>query len=153
MVLGFSTTWNGSPTGFVDHVMSGRKWHTLRWGRRWRAGMSIQFATGVRTKNYRCFAVGTVHSVQPVKIIPAGAAPGRNGHGVPHVMVERGPNGVLQPLAPFEIMALSINDGFDTVGDFNLWFAQACKANKTDAFRGQIVAWVPFTKSQPETLY
>lgn len=143
MVLGFSEQWRGEPTRFVEHVLSGRKWHTVRWGTRWRVGMSIQFATGVRTKKYRCFHVGTVAAVQVVKVIPSMPQPGRPQSFLPRVLVARGRHQILRPLHPFELMAFAINDGFDSAYDLNRWFAETCRENNTTVFRGQIIMWEP----------
>jgi hypothetical protein len=143
MVLGFSERWKGEPTNFVEHVLSGRKWHTVRWGNRWREGMAIQFATGVRTKNYRCFHVGKVAKVQRVKVIPSVPDPERPQTYLPRVLVARGVQQVLQPLCAFELMAFAINDGFDSAYDLNRWFAETCRENNTTAFRGQIIMWEP----------
>jgi len=50
MVLGFKPQ-------FVPKILDGTKIHTLRKDatQRWKPGRSIQFATGVRTKNYKTF--------------------------------------------------------------------------------------------------
>lgn len=153
MVLGFSEHWNGHPTNFVEHVLSGRKWHTVRWGNRWRPGMSIQFATGVRTKNYRCFHVGKCATVQTVKIIPSRPDPKNQSSYLPRVLVARGQQQILQPLCAFELFAFAINDGFESAYDLNRWIASACRYNNLDAFRGQVVMWEPIKGNEQPKHY
>lgn len=72
MILGFKTKINGKPTFFEEKILAYLypysnqatgilpKKHTIRVDKnnRWRVGMLIQFATGVRTKNYQKFADG-----------------------------------------------------------------------------------------------
>lgn len=137
--MGFTEMWHGEPTGFVEFVKSGRKWHSIRWGNRWREGLTIHMATGVRTKRYSCFAEVPVLHVQGIKIIPA-KVPGE----LPRVMVERGPNKVLQVLSSLELLSITINDGFDSPYLLNQWIAELCKAHRTDTLRGQVVMWRPF---------
>jgi hypothetical protein len=57
MILGFRTQnpRTKEPTYFLQKILDGSKKHSLRAGSRWKAGRSIQMATGVRTKNYRQF--------------------------------------------------------------------------------------------------
>lgn len=141
MVLGFTEKWRGFPTHFVEHVETGRKWHSIRAGERWRVGMVIHMATGVRTKGYRCFRTSEVVGVQRIKIVPSPLA-----EGIPRVLVERGEQRVLRRLEAWQVFALAINDGFDTCYAFNAWFRDACRDAKSTAFRGQIVMW---TKNEP----
>lgn len=65
MVLGFKKQ-------FVPLIENGTKIHTIREDKheRWKAGRSIQFATGVRTRHYNKFRDGECHSVQQVEIEP-----------------------------------------------------------------------------------
>lgn len=41
---------------FIPKILDGTKIHTIREDKknRWEAGKKIHFATGVRTKNYKC---------------------------------------------------------------------------------------------------
>ena len=52
MVIGFNKQ-------FPDKITEGTKKHTIREDKhdRWNAGMIMHMATGVRTKNYKCFKV------------------------------------------------------------------------------------------------
>lgn len=51
MILTFKTKHdNGTPTKFIEKILNTQKKHTIRTGKRWKAGMSIQMCTG-RFKN------------------------------------------------------------------------------------------------------
>jgi len=56
---------------FVPFIFSGTKKHTIRQDltNRWKAGMKIHFATGIRTKNYDCFKQGVCISTQEIKFV------------------------------------------------------------------------------------
>lgn len=92
MILGFKEhfPW-GEPTFFKEKVLGkweklgsckplqqiqlGTKLHTIREGNRWKAGMLLHMATGVRTKKYDQFnkdidALSTVKAVQFIGIMP-----------------------------------------------------------------------------------
>lgn len=121
MILGFKTIHaiTKTPTGFVDKIMDGIKIHTVREGDRWRAGMPIQFATGVRTKAYHKFKDGFTVSVQNIRINPLDRTIWIDGHKL------RTWNG-----------DFTFNDGFETAEDFWQWF------NKP--VTGQIIHWTDF---------
>lgn len=55
---------------FVDPILEDRKIHTIREDlyNRWRKGMTIHFATGVRTKNYNCFTRAVCTGIDTIKI-------------------------------------------------------------------------------------
>lgn len=74
MILNFKTQINGVPTNFKEKILSGQKIHTIRKKGRWKPGDTIHFSTGARSKNYECFKVGTVVSVQTVVIDQSGKA-------------------------------------------------------------------------------
>jgi len=63
MILGFKKQ-------FVPKIQKRIKKHTMRTDahNRWKVGMSIQMATGVRTKNYNCFKEGICKHIQSVEI-------------------------------------------------------------------------------------
>lgn len=54
MILGFKKNFpDGTPTHFKEKItVEETKLHSIRAGERWRAGMSIEMAYGVRSKNY-----------------------------------------------------------------------------------------------------
>lgn len=73
MILGFMKKMpgiNGEATEFEEKIKDGRKIHTIRRdeNRRWKVGMSIQFATGQRTKDYQQFYEGKCIAIQKIKI-------------------------------------------------------------------------------------
>ena len=102
MVLGFNPR-------FVDKILNGTKVHTIRADihDRWKAGRSIQFATGVRTKYYKQFKEGVCVSTQKIEIKYYGETP--------VIKVDNQKIG-------FAVPYLSLNDGFETLGDFFEWF-------------------------------
>lgn len=56
MILGFKTKFDdGTVTEFVEQILNEQKLHSMIEGDRWREGMSIEMATGVRTKHYHQF--------------------------------------------------------------------------------------------------
>lgn len=81
MILGFKTKINGKPTFFKEKILAYLnpnqptsvlpKKHTIRIDKndRWRVSMPIQFATGVRTKNYQKFADGICTKIEKIKIM------------------------------------------------------------------------------------
>lgn len=119
MVLGFKPQ-------FEDLIQTGQKKHTIREDKhdRWKAGMVIHFATGVRTKLYEQFKEGKCKSVQTIRIdhdyIPL------IGHCISVFIDDRS-------LPPDEILKLAKNDGFEDTSEFFNWF------NKD--FTGKIIHW------------
>lgn len=114
------------PTGFVPKIKKGIKIHTIREDKsnRWRAGLKIHFATGVRSKNYNCFKKGVVKSIQKIEI------KWNETWFYPFVYID----GRLLHL--MEIEKLAINDGFETIDDFCKWFDKD--------FTGKIIHWTDF---------
>ena len=55
---------------FVDAIQNGTKIHTIRedTNNRWKPGVKIHFATGLRTPNYNCFREGVCTGVQDIII-------------------------------------------------------------------------------------
>jgi hypothetical protein len=115
MILGFRTEFNGKPTGFVEKIISGVKIHSMREGNRWRIGMPIQFATGVRTKQYNQFKEGRCSFIQYVTLYPKYK---RAMMGTPSKSWL--PSNY--SLSNQQIELLAKNDGFDSVEDFWEWF-------------------------------
>jgi hypothetical protein len=132
MVLGFKTIIKptNTPTEFVEKTLNGRKKHTLRKGNRWKAGRSIQMATGVRTKNYKQFNADRPDlqkciSTQDIKLIINERLPDCK------IIVD----GKL--LSYEEERKLAWNDGFNSVVDFWYWFLGLKQSELPD----QIVHW------------
>ncbi len=63
MIMGFKKP-------FVPKIHAGIKVHTMREDvhNRWKVGMPMQMATGVRTKQYNCFKEGVCKHIQSVEI-------------------------------------------------------------------------------------
>ncbi|CAA0254303.1 hypothetical protein V2605_03555 [Tenacibaculum maritimum] len=102
------------------------KLHTIRRDtkNRWKAGNKIHFSIGVRTKKQYQFApVLKCVSIQDIEI--------RNDNGMVGVSIDN------KELNAFEIIKLSINDGFDSVEDFFEWF--------NEDFKGKIIHWTDLT--------
>ena len=144
MVLGFTQTYDGKPTNFIEKIGDNIKIHTLREDKndRWKQGRLIQFSTGVRTKKYKqhyekvCTGIQNVHITLPfTKIIPFAADM--------NIYI----NGEL--LNPLENHSFILNDGFTNELDFMRWFFYEKKKNrgkitwkqKTDTWRGKIIHW------------
>jgi hypothetical protein len=129
MVLGFKTISpiTKQPTKFQEKIVEGKKIHTIREGDRWRAGMKIHFATGVRTKRYTQFNSGIVTSVQNIHIAPPFE---KDGYTTGLILIDG--NG----LNEYTKSLLATNDGFDSINDFWLWFKEG--------IHGQIIHWTGY---------
>lgn len=127
MILGFKER-------FVSKIAEGSKIHTIREDahERWKPGMTIHFATGVRTKNYKQFMECKCCGVQAIEI--------------KYLSIDEYPL-VLRPMVYIDnhliydpatnhdngIDQLAENDGFDCVDDFFDWFSSD--------FKGKIIHW------------
>ncbi|WP_151087364.1 hypothetical protein [Hymenobacter baengnokdamensis] len=118
---------------FVPAVVAGTKPHTIRAGRRWRVGMSIQFYQDSRQKTmvkFRPDAVATV--VQEVAIQRTRLA---NGKWAPRdelaVFVDN------RQLTPLECQELARRDGFDDFAQLLEFFANS----HGFPFTGQLIGW------------
>lgn len=156
MILGFSTKINGKPTFFVEKIHSGLlqnglmngfdigndhnfdldvlatcepKLHTIRLdaSRRWKKGNNIDFFINCRQLNMFRFApVLPVVSVQRIFMTYD------NG-------LEISISG--NQLNNLEIEKLAINDGFDSVDDFDDYFRKRIAENEDEFFSGKIIHW------------
>jgi len=142
MILGFTTQIQGEQTHFPEKILAGvdpelrkiyaPKIHTIRGGHRWKAGNSIQMATGVRTANYNQFNKGipelsVCKSVQDIAV--------KYIDGAPIVYVDG------KEFPPVKRITLYLHDGFcgfklNPVASFFRWFHSD--------FEGQIVHWTDF---------
>ncbi len=104
MVLGFDKR-------FIDPIRTGMKIHTLREDRllRWKAGMTIHMATGIRTKNYKCFNETLCRGTQKMQMLL---------DAMPEIYVDG------RKLKHSEIELLAKNDGFYELADFVAWFSK-----------------------------
>ena len=107
--------------GFKEKILSFSKKHTIREDKhdRWEQGRMIQFAYGVRTKQFEKFAEMPCLGIQKIEI--------KHKFDAISIRVD----GKL--LDENSIVELSRNDGFDTIVDFLAWF------NKD--FEGKIIHW------------
>ena len=141
MILGFKQYFpDGTPTHFEEKIYASvapelykdyePKIHSMRTGDRWRAGMDIHMAYGVRTKQYRQFNKG-VSGIEKCK-------------GIQRVFMTYDWQlevtiGNRELLAPEEIEMLIKNDGL-TREQFINWFFPEDK----DEWSGQIIHWTDF---------
>lgn len=117
---------------FVEKIISGSKIHTIRKDphARWKAGRKIHMATGVRTKNYKCFKEDDCDSIESFDISYIGNLCVRINGIVRFIKKENN-------LYDTEfIMMLTKNDGFDSPEDFLKYFHSN--------FHGVIVHWTNF---------
>lgn len=134
MVLGFKSVFPwGAPTNFEQKIINAIKLHTLRQDphNRWRAGMPIQLATGVRTKKYRCFKEDVCTGTQLIRITPKYLMV--EIFGTTDITACLGGLILWHGLSNEEIDTLARNDGFDSTEDFWRWF------NKP--FEGKLIHW------------
>ena len=122
MILGFNKR-------FERPILNGTKIHTIRADvhKRWRAGMPIQMAVGVRTSRYRCFKEDVCCSVQEV-----------------FMSCE---NGIIEVSIDgkhfYDLDALAVNDGFETIDEFAKWFFPTGNGE----YWGRIIHWTDFKYS------
>lgn len=122
MVIGFKKQ-------FVHPIIEGTKIHTVREDatRRWKPGIMMHMATGVRTKNYECFKQVPCVSTQKVFMT------------FRHIIeISVGGN----ELFGFqERERFAINDGFESLDQFEAWFYPLIKANPKQQFVGRVIHW------------
>lgn len=127
MILGFKQTIGKKKSGFPNKIESGVKIHSMRMDpkKRWRVGMKIQLAYYEAKMKYRLIKEVEVVSIQEVVIkwYDAQCAPVIEIDG--------------RMLWLSEIIALSLNDGFDSVQDFYKYF------NMSGVFR--LIHWTEFS--------
>lgn len=141
MILGFSTKtpW-GTPTNFVEKILAGVKTQTIREDKsnRWERNIPIQFATGVRTKQYNQFADGVCMGIVNVRIKypfvwveelvwvdeKGGIYTSKqmNKMGIGWTAEGYKPKGVWRLVDKQELCQFARSDGFDNVADFWKWF-------------------------------
>jgi hypothetical protein len=115
---------------FKPLICDGTKNTTFREDKhdRWKVGMKIHMATGVRTKNYKQFAEATVSKIDQVEIIYT-LCPIR----ITRIGVNIKINGEYLTNDSGELDELIKNDGFKSRQEFFNWF------NKD--FKGKIIYW------------
>lgn len=123
---------------FKEAILSGTKIHTIREDKhdRWKKGMKMNMATGVRTRNYNEFAEKNCTGTQKISIRYFD-----NKSRVEVVINDRYIGAAYFGIkriycCVYELEILAHNDGFDSVDDFFAWF------NKD--FEGKIIHWTDF---------
>lgn len=121
MILGFMQKFaagkrlKGKPTNFKPKILAGIKIHTMREDvhNRWRVGMKMTLAHGVRTKVYDPFLeVDACPLIQEVYIKYSGKC------ATPEIFIDGRKAGML------EMIMLATNDGFDNFDDFLDYFCE-----------------------------
>jgi hypothetical protein len=142
MVLGFKTKFpNGKPTEFVEQILLGAKIHTMRLGSRWREGMRIQMATGVRTKRYQQFnknlpELWFCKATQDFKFTSEG--------GIIELWIET-TDGWRRMVCGSTLASLvALQDGLSNADALFEWFTPALKASASGEIHGQIIHWTSF---------
>lgn len=121
MILGFKKSM-----GFKEKILSFSKKHTIREDKhdRWKQGRMIQFAYGVRTKQFEKFAEMPCLGIQKIKITWILIQGDKYRIDVEVDGKDIGYEGT---------QILATNDGFDSIEEFLEWF------NKD--FEGKIIHW------------
>ena len=117
MIIGFKKR-------FINPILAKTKKHTIREDshNRWKAGMKMHMATGVRTRQYNQFNEETCKSIQEIEII-------RTSDYLNEIIVKIDGRILNQD----EVQQLAWNDGFDNLIDFWIWFH--------NGFKGKIIHW------------
>lgn len=124
MILGFQPR-------FVPAVAAGTKPHSIRAGKRWRVGMSIQFYQNVRQKGMaKIRENGEAKVVQDILIKRA-----RERYLGPPTYPTVHVDG--RELTPLECQELARKDGFDDFKEMTDWFSK----NAGLPFTGQLICW------------
>ena len=119
---------------FVNPILTGRKIHTVREDihGRWKAGRSIQMATGVRTKNYNCFKEGACVSTQDIFMTYAHSD-----------IIEISVDG-RELFGREECLEFAMKDGFKSWRDFFDWFYPLIEKTKDKAYIAKVIHWTDF---------
>lgn len=143
MVLGFKTHIKGKPTHFVQKILAcnpggyadafAPKKHSIRGGERWKPGMKIHMAIGVRTKDYFQFngdgiGLDKVISTQKIEIKYE-----NSNSDFPTVIIDGKRFNIFVNADVPVLERLALNDGFESFGKFLDWFSSD--------FSGQIIHW------------
>lgn len=140
MILGYKKYWPwGGMTNFAFKIIHGIKKHSLRRDpkNRWKPGLKIQHAHGVRTKDYMQFFKGECKSIQLIKIEKNDGVLKDDDYVYREVI--KGVEFIMgfkvtvdnKVLSHETIAILATNDGFDSITDFFDWF--------WDGFDGKII--------------
>lgn len=124
MILGFKAQ-------FREPILAGTKIHTIREDKhdRWHAGINIQMATGVRTKNYECFR--EMQCLRTERIFMTYT------HLLEITIGEK-------YLYHQDKVLLAKNDGFVGYDEFEDWFYKVIKRDPKERFYGKIIHWTDY---------
>lgn len=166
MILGFKTLIKNKYTNFVPKIKAGLiqnptpegikihgnpkepltnvkpKIHTIRkdFRNRWKLGIIIHFATGVRTKSYQCFAESKCISTQIFEITFLPNHTVCNTPYLPYLGCLMFVDGFEMSIKTMEEIA--INDGFDSLQDFLIYFRDSGEKQGNEiVFEGKIIHW------------
>ena len=114
---------------FKPLILDGTKIHTIREDKhdRWKVGMKIHMATGVRTKNYKQFAEATVSEISTIEIKWYGSKEFSNRA----VQVKVNETNITNTFDTLDLLVK--NDGFSNRQDFFAWF--------NEDFTGKLIYW------------
>lgn len=109
---------------FIPEVESGKKRHTIRRGKRWRAGMRIDLFANVRQKTMHLIFRAPVTCVEDIVILVGSVwfTVYINDHALDQT----------------ELVMLAIRDGFKSAADMHAFWL---KQHGLGSFDGQIVHW------------
>lgn len=143
MVLGFRTQWGKPPrpTLFEDKILDKRKKHTLREDlkNRWKAGNSIQFVVGNRTRFRRQFHSGECTGTQIVHMTL------RHIGRRTYIKIQFGDEKIYyigdEYLECKKSKSFVLNDGFDSSEEFVSWFAPLIDSSPGKLLVLKLIHW------------
>lgn len=124
MILGFKKQ-------FKAPIMDGTKIHTIRLDKnfRWKPGVKIQMATGIRSKHYQCFKESECSSIQRIFM---------SFDYMLNISIGN------WELSVYEKEILAKNDGFKDFKEFeDYWYPELIKG-EYQSFSGRIIHWTNF---------
>lgn len=123
---------------FVPKILDGTKIHTIRLDihNRWKKGMKIHQATGVRTKRYCCFAEKVCTGVQYILFALH--------HSELIINIGDSPDDIEKIMTIEVIDLLAKNDGFETVEDFENWFVPIVDKATDNCLVMKIIHWTDY---------
>ena len=127
MILGFTETFpDKSPTNFIQKIEFGVKNHSLREDKhdRWKEGMKIEIATGVRSKNYKCHFYKICTGTQQIEIKYLNKC-----SDYPIVYIDKVKFVYYNKIDLEVLQQLAKNDGFNDFDHFCQWFIFIESAN------------------------
>lgn len=136
MILGFDPR-------FVTPILEGTKIHTFRKGDRWKAGNSIQMATGVRSKKYNVFNADIPHLQTCKSVQKCTINIYTNETQIQHKISIDIDNRII---LPDNVFLFAWNDGFESLADFHDWFVESGTEIYPGIIQssGQIIHWTNF---------